>query len=160
MILVTLGTQDKVFPRLLEAIDKAIEEKIITERVVVQAGNTKYESNNMEIFSFIPYEEFNDMINQCDILITHAGVGSIITGINHNKKVIATARLKKYGEHANDHQLQILDTFEQSGYILALRNFEEIGKVLQEAKAFKTKGFQSNTSNVMDMIGKFIENNC
>ena len=37
MILVTLGTQDKSFDRLLAAIDKAIENKIIKDKVIVQA---------------------------------------------------------------------------------------------------------------------------
>ena len=54
MILVTLGTQDKSFKRLLEAIDKQINAGKIKDKVVVQAGLTKYSSDNMEIFDFIP----------------------------------------------------------------------------------------------------------
>ena len=50
MIFVTLGTQDKSFERLLKAIDKEIEKGTIKDKVVVQAGYTKYESKNMEIF--------------------------------------------------------------------------------------------------------------
>ena len=48
MILVTLGTQDKSFERLLK-IDELIDKQVIKEEVIVQAGHTKYESNNMEI---------------------------------------------------------------------------------------------------------------
>ena len=76
----------------------------IKEKVVVQAGCTKYESKNMEIFDLIPMEKFDDLIKSCDLLITHGGVGSIITGLKNNKKVIAAARLEKYKEHTNDHQ--------------------------------------------------------
>ena len=50
MILVTLGTQDKQFPRLLKAVQKAIDEGKINDRVVVQAGHTEFESSQMEIF--------------------------------------------------------------------------------------------------------------
>ena len=50
MIFVTLGTQDKGFPRLLEAIEEAIENKYIKEKVIVQAGYTEFESKNMEIY--------------------------------------------------------------------------------------------------------------
>jgi UDP-N-acetylglucosamine transferase subunit ALG13 len=53
MILVTLGTQDKDFSRLLKAIDKLIEKKVIKEKVIVQAGYTKYKSKNMQIFDFV-----------------------------------------------------------------------------------------------------------
>ena len=60
MILVTLGTQDKSFKRLLEAIDKQIVLGNIKDQVIVQAGHTKYKSDNMTIFDFIPYDEFDD----------------------------------------------------------------------------------------------------
>ena len=49
MIFVTLGTQDKGFPRLLEAIDREIELGNIKDKVIVQAGLTDYNSKNMEI---------------------------------------------------------------------------------------------------------------
>ena len=54
MIFVTLGTQDKGFPRLLEAIEEAIENKYIKEKVIVQAGYTEFESKNMEIYKLYP----------------------------------------------------------------------------------------------------------
>ena len=60
MIFVTLGTQDKDFSRLLKAIDREIEKGTIKEKVIVQAGHTKYESKNMEIFDLIPTDEFDD----------------------------------------------------------------------------------------------------
>ena len=44
MIFVTLGTQDKDFSRLLKAIDREIEKGTIKEKVIVQAGHSKYES--------------------------------------------------------------------------------------------------------------------
>ena len=50
MILVTLGTQDKEFKRLLDIIEDAIENDIIKEEVVVQAGFTKYDSKNRKKF--------------------------------------------------------------------------------------------------------------
>ena len=104
MIFVTLGTQDKTFERLLKAIDKAIDKGEIKEKVIVQAGNTKYESKNMEIFDLISPDEFQKLVDTCDILITHGGVGSILSAVKQGKTVIAAARLKKYNEHVNDHQ--------------------------------------------------------
>ena len=46
MILITLGTQDKSFERLLKAVDKEIENGNIKEKVIAQIGTTKYESKN------------------------------------------------------------------------------------------------------------------
>ena len=139
MIFVTLGTQDKGFKRLLEAIQKQIDLGNIKEKVVVQAGCTKFESKDMEVFDLIPFDEFDKLISQADLLITHGGVGSIITGLKNNKKVIAAARLKKYKEHTNDHQLQIIKNFAKEGYILELDDFDKLDEVLLKAKEFKPK---------------------
>lgn len=159
MILVTLGTQDKPFNRLLEAIDKQIKLGNIKDKVVVQAGLTKYESKDMEIIDFIPIEKFDDLIKSCDILITHGGVGSIITGLKNHKKVIAAARLRKYKEHYNDHQLQIIENFSREGYILSLDNFDDLDKVLKKLKNFKPKEYISNTQNMLKLVKDYIDNN-
>ncbi len=157
MIFVTLGTQDKTFERLLIAIDKAIEKGEITDRVVVQAGNTKYESKNMEIFDLISPDEFNKLVDECDLLITHGGTGSILSAIKKGKKVIAAARLKKYKEHVNDHQKQIIKEFEKEGYLVELKDFNQVGKTIKKAQKFKPKKFKSNTENMINLLENIIE---
>ena len=87
MILILLGTQDKPFNRLLEAVDKAINDGYIKEEVIAQIGFTKYKSKNIKTFELIPKEEYENIIGRADLIITHAGVGSILTGLNKNKKV-------------------------------------------------------------------------
>ena len=129
MIFVTLGTQDKTFERLLKAIDKAIDKGEIKEKVIVQAGNTEYESKNMEIFDLISPDEFQKLVDTCDILITHGGVGSILSAVKQGKTVIAAARLKKYNEHVNDHQKQIIKEFEKEGYLIELKDFNPTHKI-------------------------------
>ena len=158
LILVTLGTQDKKFYRLLDAVQKQIDCNVIKDKVIVQAGcSSDYKSNDMEIFDLIPMEEFDKLISECDLLITHGGVGSIITGLKNNKKVIAAARLKQYGEHTNDHQLQIIENFSNSGYILNLNDFDKLGDLIKSAKTFKPKKYKSNTNNFIKLIKKEIE---
>lgn len=159
MIFVTLGTQDKSFSRLLDAIEKQIKNGNIKEKVIVQAGYTDYVSDNMEILKIIPMEDFDRYIKECDLLITHAGVGSIMTGLNNNKKVVAAARLEKYNEHTNDHQVQIATEFSNMGYIIYLDNFDELDKVLEKVKNFKPKKLKSNNMNFIKIIQDFIDNN-
>ena len=159
MIFVTLGTQDKGFKRLLEAIQKQIDLGNIKEKVVVQAGCTKFESKDMEVFDLIPFDEFDKLISQADLLITHGGVGSIITGLKNNKKVIAAARLKKYKELTNDHQLQIIKNFAKEGYILELDDFDKLDEVLLKAKEFKPKKYESNNDKFVSIIKDYIDKN-
>lgn len=159
MILVTLGTQDKPFNRLLVSIEEQIINGNIKEEVVVQAGFTKYESKNMKIFDLVDREEFKELITKCDLLITHGGVGSILTGLKNNKKVIVCPRLSKYGEHMNDHQIQIVSNFSKEGYILEYNDGDDLGKLLKDIKKFIPKKFKSNTDKFVSIIENFIEKN-
>ena len=65
MILVTLGTNDKSFIRLIKKIESLIVEGRINEEVVVQAGYTKYKSDRMKIFDLIPADEFDAASFSC-----------------------------------------------------------------------------------------------
>ena len=158
MILVTLGTQDKTFPRLLKIIQEQIDKGNIKDKVIVQAGNTKFESKDMEILGLIDRDYFAELIKECDILITHGGVGSIINGLKNSKKIIAAPRLAKYGEHTNDHQVQIIEKFADSGFILPLYENDCLDKVLKDIKKFKPKKYKSNTNNMIKLIEDYIDN--
>lgn len=157
MILVILGTQDKDFSRLLKAVEKQIIDGNIKEEVIVQAGQTKYESKYMKIFDLLPTPEFNKLLDKADLIITHGGAGSILNGIKRNKKIIAAARLSKYKEHHNDHQKQIIDEFVKQGYILELSDFDKLDELLKQAKKFKPKKFVSNTKNMIKLVENYIE---
>lgn len=157
MILVTLGTQDKTFVRLLEKIDQLINNGLIKDKVIVQAGFTKYNSENMEIFDLIPQDEFNSLMDKADIIITHGGVGNIISALEKNKKVIAVPRLAKYGEHINDHQTQIIAKFNALGYIIGLQNVEELDDAIKKVKKFKPKKFVHDNSKMLNLVSKLID---
>lgn len=158
MIFVTLGTQDKKFKRLLDDIQKEIDRGIIKEEVIVQSGFTKFESKDMKIFDLLDKDDFDKYIKACDLLITHGGVGSILTGLKNNKKVIACPRLSKYQEHINDHQIQIIEKFSQAKYLLAYNEGDNLESVINKTKNFKPKKYISNTDKMISIIEDFIDN--
>ena len=157
MILVTLGTQDKTFVRLLEKINQLIDQGLIKDKVVVQAGFTKYSSDNIEIFDLIPQDEFNNLMSKADLVITHGGVGNIISALEKNKKVIAVPRLAKYGEHINDHQTQIIAKFNDLGYIIGLQDVDELDRAIKEVKKFKPQKFVHDNSKMLSLVSKLID---
>lgn len=157
MILVTLGTQDKTFVRLLDEIDKLINKGIIQDKVIVQAGFTKYSSDNMEIFDLIPQDEFNNLMSKADLVITHGGVGNIISALEKNKKVIAVPRLAKYKEHINDHQTQIIAKFNALGYIIGLQDVDELDMALKKVKKFKPQKFVHDNSKMLNLVSRLID---
>ena len=160
MILVMLGTQNNSFHRLLEKIDDLINKGIITDEVVVQAGYTKYESNNMKIFSLIPVEELEELIEKADLVITHGGVGSIISSLKKGKKVIAVPRLHEYQEHVNNHQKEIIETFDKKGYIIGIQDVNQLEEAIEKSKDFIPEKYQSNNKKMLNIIENFIDNCC
>ena len=159
MILVLLGTQNNSFHRLLEEIQKNIDNGNIQEEVIVQKGYTKFQSKDMTMYDELPIEKFNELIEKADLVITHGGVGSIINSITKGKKVIAVPRLKKYNEHVNDHQLDIIQTFDEMGYIIGIQEVQQLGEAIKKVKEFKPKKYVKNTGNIIKMIEDFIDNN-
>ncbi len=157
MILVLLGTQDSPFDRILKAISKEKEKKNIRDRVVAQIGCTNFEDESIETFDFASKEKIEELIDKARIVITHGGVGVITECINKGKKVIVVPRLKKYNEHANDHQLQITKEFASKGYILPLYDVKNLSKVLNEIKNFKPVKYQSNSENFKNKIKEYIK---
>lgn len=159
MVLVLLGTQHNEFRRLLEEIEKNIENEKIKEEVIVQAGFTKYESDKMKIFDMISKCELEDLVKKANLIITHGGVGSIQVALQEGKKVIAVPRKSKYGEHVNDHQCQIVKNFAEEGYLLGIEDVQEIPKALEKVKNFTPTKYQSNKNNIISIIEDFIEKN-
>ena len=157
MVFVTVGTQDKPFKRLLDLVQKAIDEKIIDD-VIVQAGCTLYKSDNMKIYDLLSQDEYEEYIKKCDLLITHGGVGNILTGLKYNRKIIAVPRLAELGEHTNNHQRQIVNKFAEEGYILKCDLNDDFNNVLNESKNFKPKKYKFNNkifcNRLMDEIEK------
>ena len=161
MILVLLGTQNNSFHRLLEEIEKNIENGNINEEVVVQAGYTKFEAKTqkqkIQIFNTIPKQELDKLIEKSNLVISHGGVGSMITSNQKGKKVIAVPRQKKYHEHVNDHQIETIEIFAKRGYILGIKNVDELGEALKDIQNFNPTIYQKDeSSNIIGIIEKFI----
>ena len=157
LIFVTLGTQDKPFTRLLDALEALIQKGIIQDEVIVQAGSTRYKSNHMKILDYIEMTKFNQYVEQCDILICHAGVGTIINGINHDKSIMAVARRAQFGEHENDHQVEITTKFSKLGYIVGCLSVEEVEEKFPLLKGFKTHQYESNCLAFCALVKKLID---
>lgn len=157
MILVLLGTQNNSFVRLLQEVEKNINSGNITDEVVVQAGYTKYNSNKMKIHNLISSQEMEQLVDEANLVISHGGVGSTLQCVKKGKVVIGVPRQKKYNEHVNDHQKQLIETFASQGYIIAIKEVTDLEKALKQAKEFRPKKYISNTENMIRLIEKYIE---
>jgi len=157
MIFLTVGTQDKPFERIIKAVEQAVIDGKITDEVIVQAGGTKYESEVLNVLNYVPFDEFNNYLLKADIIITHGGVGSILNALKLKKRVIAVPRLAKYGEHINDHQLQVIKKMTEQGYILSTEDETKITDKIKEAENFEVKEYTSNTENFIQSFKQVLD---
>lgn len=157
MIFVSLGTNDKEFVRLLKEIENQKKIGNIKEDIFVQAGCTVFSSNYMTVVDLMDMDEFNEKIKNCSMLITHGGVGTILDGLRYDKPIIAFPRLSKYGEHVNDHQIEIINEFKDCGYLLS-GDVENLNKLYNQAKNFVPKKYKSNNYRFNKFISDYIDN--
>lgn len=159
MVLVMLGTQKNSFVRLLEEVQKCIDNKIINDEVIVQAGDTKFKTTDMKLYKIMSAKRIEEYIKQADFVICHGGVGSIVTALKQDKKVIAVARQRKYNEHVNDHQMQIVEAFTMQGFIKGITEVSDLENAIKELPEFEPAKFVSNNAHILGIIEDFIENN-
>ena len=118
MIYITLGTQNNDFSRCLKEFEKIVIETGITEEVVAQVGYTHYRPAGFTCLDFVSEDEYQRYIANARIVISHAGSGALFSSIKRKKKIIAVARLAKYGEMLNDHQTELVKKLAEEGYLL------------------------------------------
>lgn len=158
MILVSVGTQKFPMNRLIEAVDRMAEERIFSEEVWMQTGYSTYEPKYCRSARFFGQEEMHKKIKECSLLICHAGVGTILSGIKNGKKVIVMPRYQKYGEHVDDHQLEIAKAFAQSGYVRMVWEAKELPELVKEIEYWKSEPFVSNTDHFLSILLKELKN--
>lgn len=158
-VLVTIGSMsEKKFTRLFKMIDELCEEGVLDgDQVTAQVGFDNYKSQYYKCFDMIADDDFKDLIDKADLIISHAGTGTVTSCIKKGKKVIIVPRMAEYDEHYDDHQLELADTFSTKKYVLQARNIEELRKCIKEADNFTPVPFISNNEKINKIVVDFIE---
>lgn len=158
MIFVAVGTQKFQFNRLLHLIDNLIASEIIKEEIFAQIGNSDYEPQNYKYKNFLNKDEFENNVKQCDVLITHSGVATIITGLKYEKKIIVVPRLAKFGEHVDNHQVQIAQSFSFQNLVIACDENDNLADLIEEAKRHQFSKYVSQRELMVTTIRDYIKN--
>ncbi|MCF0048478.1 glycosyl transferase family 28 [Dyadobacter chenwenxiniae] len=117
MIFVTVGTQGP-FDRLIMTMDE-LALSMPNIPIVAQIGASKYKVKNMNNFQFASSLEMEVFFNEAQLIVSHAGMGTIISAFERKKPIIIFPKLAKFGEHRNDHQLATAKRLESLNYLQA-----------------------------------------
>ena len=157
MIFVVLGTQKFQFDRLLTEMDRLVEEGIIQEEVFIQRGHSEYSGTNCSSETFLTYEDFQDCVEKCSLMITHSGVASIISGLKHGKPVIVVPRQAKFSEHVDNHQMQIAESFVEQNFVLLCEDTDHLAGLIEKAKNHRFSRYISQRERVIREIRDYLD---
>ena len=157
-VFVTVGTRGEPFGRLLEGIEDLLEKGVIRDRVIIQAGHTRYKSERAEIFDFCSPEKIEDFILNARCVITQesAGIGTLC--LKYGTRFIVMPREYQYGElpAKSDMKEDLHLKLEELGYTKVVRNTDELEKAIQNIDDFKI-GFHFDNTLAIQTLRKIIE---
>lgn len=125
----------------------------IDEKVVMQIGYTKYKPVNSQYFDFAEYSKIQKFNRDARIVVSHAGVGSILTALEQKKHLIIIPRLKKYGESIDDHQLEIAKELSVNSNVNVIYDVDNLSDLLKENFFFAE---ESNRNELVHSLRKYI----
>jgi len=111
MIFVTVGNDFRSFDRLLKKIDQITP--LIPNEIVIQRGYSRYLPKNTKYFDFVSMPMAIEYIQKSELVVSHAGIGTIILCKGYGIPILILPRRKRYGEHMNDHQMEIAKALEE-----------------------------------------------
>jgi UDP-N-acetylglucosamine transferase subunit ALG13 len=98
----------------------------LNEEVIAQVGNRPITTKNIKLLTHVKHSEFETLFNSASLVVSHAGMGTILTSLKLKKNLIIFPRLQQFCEHRNDHQLATAKHLASLYNIQVATNKEEI----------------------------------
>lgn len=157
MIFVTVGSQKFPFDRLVEAADTLVATGAVEGGAFAQTGSCTYVPEHMGHVAFLDREGFRARMGICDVVITHGGTGAIIGAVKAGKRVIAVPRRASYGEHVDDHQVEIVSQFADMGLIEPCMDPIDLPAAYARALSKTYRSYKSNTEHFVADLAEYID---
>lgn len=130
MIFFTLGTNEARFDRMLHAVD-ALD---LDEPLIVQTGSSPVRPARATCFEQLPFEVLTSYVRAARLVVTHAGVGSILVALMNGKHPLVVPRLARFGEAVDDHQLTFGRRFADAGFVTLVEDPADLRPALAAAR--------------------------
>ncbi len=158
-VFVTVGNATQGFNRLLEAVDRLAGEGFFGgETVLVQAGNNpNFQPIHCKCEAFLPMEEFVARVHDADLIITHAGAGTLFHVLQAGKVAVVMPRREKYREHVDDHQVELVEALAAEGRVIPAYEPSDLPVAIAEARKRGAHAVPPGPSRMLNLVGRAIE---
>lgn len=157
MLFVTVGSQKFQFDRLLRAVDALVASGTVEGGAFAQTGACGYIPKSFPSEAFLDRNRFSELMDQSDVVVTHGGTGAIIGAVKRGKRVVAVPRLARFGEHVDDHQVEIVRQFGDMGLIEPCLDTDELPEAYALARSREYKRFSSNSERFLSDLASYID---
>lgn len=137
MIFLTIGTHEP-FDRLVKAVDEWClaahrQQEIFAQIAEPRAGG--YVPQNFPWVSRLSPSDYADQVARSDLLVSHAGMGSILTALHLGKPIVVMPRRGHLRETRNDHQFTTAQRLGSRPGIYVAQDEGQLSPVLDHAIA-------------------------
>jgi UDP-N-acetylglucosamine transferase subunit ALG13 len=152
VIFVTLGTHEAPFDRALDLV----AELAGRDELLVQHGATQARPSlpHIEWLDYLAWEPLTARMRDAEVVITHAGVGSAVTAIRSGKKPVLVPRLARFGEHVDDHQLQLAERLAEFDLAVACGPGDRLDGAVAEARESVARPLTEHTSRLAQAVAQ------
>jgi UDP-N-acetylglucosamine transferase subunit ALG13 len=133
-VLVTVGTSEAPFDRLLEAVSR-LE---VGEHVIVQHGSSTVKPEGAECVDFLPFDELDALTCSARVVVCHAGIGSVAGALAHGRRPIVVPRLRRHGEAVDDHQVHFARRLSAAGLATVVDDLEQLPELIRAVQPTPT----------------------
>ena len=158
MVFVTVGNAKQGFQRILDAIDALTGNGFFgSEQVFIQTGyNTGFQPLHCDYKAFLPMDEFQQWLEKSDLIISHGGC-TVISAVRLGKVPVVIPRRKKYGEHVNDHQVQLVEVLTSEGLVVPAYEAEDLPQAITETRRRSGHPRPPSPSQMLALVAQAIE---
>jgi UDP-N-acetylglucosamine transferase subunit ALG13 len=126
MIFVSVGTHEAPFDRMLDAVFALG----LDEELVVQHGPSTVRANGAIATDYLSFDDVVRHIRDARAVVMHAGVGSVMISLANGKRPIVMARRERFGEHVDDHQVELARRLEANGLVTVVDDASSLAAAL------------------------------
>jgi UDP-N-acetylglucosamine transferase subunit ALG13 len=135
---VSVGNANQSFHRLIDAVIRIAP--MLPQPVIIQHGHSPYQGNDCTPMKFLDMEDFSLHVKESELLIFHAGAGSVMHAIQAGKVPVVMPRRAKYGEHVNDHQWEFALALAEMGKVVVAEEPDKLAEAVRRALEQQQRG--------------------
>ncbi len=130
MIFATVGSTQIPFERFMRAL-----EALPGDQLLVQHGPVPPPPGAARANAFMQFPEMIESMEAADVVVCHAGAGSILCALRAGHTPVVVPRLKRYEETVDDHQVEFSRALAAEGKVISVEDLDLLREAVETAPA-------------------------